>query len=251
MPRPRGNREHRRDRIAFPYRQSRRTRRVRARHTAAATCRSGHEGARRTNPLLWPSYEPQHVGTHQAAPRARHRRPAPDRQEQEMREVLASTSAVAGNAPPGCDANASPFRCGSRRVRGQQPRRLRRSRDAPLAAQTARILFLNQYFHPDRSATSQLLTELCEDLAEHHDVFVVTGRAELQRGTHQRRAGWSPESVTAGFASPACGRRRSIGPPMPGAALTNYGTYLTSSIGAGHWPTRRGRRPDRSRHRSA
>ena len=39
-----------------------------------------------------------------------------------------------------------------------------------------RILVLNQYFHPDRSATSQLLTELCEDLAEHHDVYVVTGR---------------------------------------------------------------------------
>jgi colanic acid biosynthesis glycosyl transferase WcaI len=39
-----------------------------------------------------------------------------------------------------------------------------------------RVLVLNQYFHPDQSATSQLLTELCEDLAEHHEVFVVTGR---------------------------------------------------------------------------
>ena len=39
-----------------------------------------------------------------------------------------------------------------------------------------RVLVLNQYFHPDRSATSQLLTELCEDLALSHDVIVVTGR---------------------------------------------------------------------------
>ena len=39
-----------------------------------------------------------------------------------------------------------------------------------------RILVLNQYFHPDRSATSQLLTELCEDLALVHEVTVVTGR---------------------------------------------------------------------------
>ena len=39
-----------------------------------------------------------------------------------------------------------------------------------------RILVVNQYFHPDRSATSQLLTELCEDLVEHHEVTVVTGR---------------------------------------------------------------------------
>ncbi len=39
-----------------------------------------------------------------------------------------------------------------------------------------RILVVNQYFHPDRSATAQLLTELCEDLAEHHAVTVVAGR---------------------------------------------------------------------------
>ena len=39
-----------------------------------------------------------------------------------------------------------------------------------------RILVLNQYFHPDRSAPARLLTELCEDLSEHHEVYVVTGR---------------------------------------------------------------------------
>jgi len=39
-----------------------------------------------------------------------------------------------------------------------------------------RILVLNQYFHPDQASTGQVLTELCEDLAEHHDVTVVAGR---------------------------------------------------------------------------
>ena len=54
-----------------------------------------------------------------------------------------------------------------------------------------RILVLNQYFHPDRSATSQLLTELCEDLSEDDDVFVVTGRPSYNAvdDTHVTRAG--------------------------------------------------------------
>jgi colanic acid biosynthesis glycosyl transferase WcaI len=92
-----------------------------------------------------------------------------------------------------------------------------------------RILVLNQYFHPDRSATSQLLTELCEDLARHHEVWVVTGRpsynpseATPSRGLVSReRHGdvrvarvWSTSFPRADMA----GR------------LTNYGTYLLSSI---------------------
>lgn len=92
-----------------------------------------------------------------------------------------------------------------------------------------RILVLNQYFHPDRSATSQLLTELCEDLARHHEVWVVTGRpsynpsdATASRGLVSReRHGdvrvarvWSTSFPRADMA----GR------------LTNYGTYLLSSV---------------------
>src|SRR5712691_3230337 len=38
------------------------------------------------------------------------------------------------------------------------------------------ILVINQYFFPDVASTGQLLTELCEDLAESHDVTVVAGR---------------------------------------------------------------------------
>ena len=38
-----------------------------------------------------------------------------------------------------------------------------------------RILVLNQYYWPGVEATAQLLTELCEALAEEYDVEVVTG----------------------------------------------------------------------------
>ena len=37
------------------------------------------------------------------------------------------------------------------------------------------LLVLNQYYWPGREATAVLLTELCEYLAEHYDVTVITG----------------------------------------------------------------------------
>lgn len=40
-----------------------------------------------------------------------------------------------------------------------------------------RLLVLNQYYWPGVEATAHLLTELCEELAETHDVTVVTGAA--------------------------------------------------------------------------
>jgi glycosyltransferase involved in cell wall biosynthesis len=93
-----------------------------------------------------------------------------------------------------------------------------------------RILVLNQYFYPDRSATSQLLTELCEDLAERHDVFVVTGRPSYNavhdtasRGvvSRERHGRVRVARVWSTTFDRAAG--------MPGR-LTNYGTYLASSI---------------------
>ncbi len=93
-----------------------------------------------------------------------------------------------------------------------------------------RILVLNQYFHPDRSATSQLLTELCEDLGLGHDVTVVTGRPSydpaypvssrglVSRERHRRvkvARVWSTQfDRSAGMA----GR------------VSNYATYLGSSL---------------------
>jgi putative colanic acid biosynthesis glycosyltransferase WcaI len=93
-----------------------------------------------------------------------------------------------------------------------------------------RILVLNQYFHPDRSASSRLLTELCEDLSEHHEVHVVTGRpsydpqypvqsrglvsAERHRRVHVSRVWSTGFDRSAGMA----------------ARLANYATYLPSSL---------------------
>jgi colanic acid biosynthesis glycosyl transferase WcaI len=95
-----------------------------------------------------------------------------------------------------------------------------------------RILVLNQYFHPDQSATSQLLTELCEDLAEHHQVYVVTGRPS-----------YNPTETTASrgvISRERHGRVRvarvwstSFDRARVSQRLVNYGTYLlTSCAGA-------------------
>src|SRR4030081_3763378 len=40
-----------------------------------------------------------------------------------------------------------------------------------------RLLVLNQYYRPGIEATANLLTELCEALAEEYDVTVITGAA--------------------------------------------------------------------------
>ncbi len=52
-----------------------------------------------------------------------------------------------------------------------------------------RLLFINRYFHPDLSATSQLLTELAEDLgARGHTVTVITGKTSYLDGEAPRPA---------------------------------------------------------------
>ena len=43
-----------------------------------------------------------------------------------------------------------------------------------------RLLVLNQYYWPGVEATAQLLTELCEALAEDFDIKVVTGQLHGQ-----------------------------------------------------------------------
>jgi colanic acid biosynthesis glycosyl transferase WcaI len=44
----------------------------------------------------------------------------------------------------------------------------------------SRLLVLNQYYWPGVEATANLLTELCEALAETHDVTVITGASRAQ-----------------------------------------------------------------------
>jgi colanic acid biosynthesis glycosyl transferase WcaI len=92
-----------------------------------------------------------------------------------------------------------------------------------------RILILNQYFHPDRSATSQLLTELSEDLARHHEVWVVCGRPSYNpeapvasRGLVSRER--HGEVKVARVWSTSFDRSAMAG------RLTNYGTYVGSSL---------------------
>ena len=92
-----------------------------------------------------------------------------------------------------------------------------------------RILVLNQYFYPDCSATSQLLTELCEDLARHHDVFVVTGRPSYNASTGTGSKGLVSKELhgrvrVARVWSTAFDRSHM------GRRFTNYGTYLASSV---------------------
>ena len=41
--------------------------------------------------------------------------------------------------------------------------------------QRKKILFINQYYYPDKASTGQLLTELCEWLAEHFDLTALVG----------------------------------------------------------------------------
>ena len=57
-----------------------------------------------------------------------------------------------------------------------------------------RILAVNQFYAPDMSATSQLLTQLCEDLAAHgHEVSVIASRGKYLGGQRlperEQRAG--------------------------------------------------------------
>jgi colanic acid biosynthesis glycosyl transferase WcaI len=92
-----------------------------------------------------------------------------------------------------------------------------------------RILVVNQYFHPDLASTGQLLTELCEDLTEHHEVTVVVGRPSydpIERGgarglVHEEAHGKVRVLRTWSTSFP---RRNMIG------RVSNYGTYLGSSM---------------------
>lgn len=92
-----------------------------------------------------------------------------------------------------------------------------------------RILVLNQYFHPDQSATSQLLTELCEDLAQDHLVFVVTGRpsynpaeATPSRGLVSKE--WLGSVRVARVWSTSFDRS------VMARRLVNYASYLSCSV---------------------
>jgi glycosyltransferase involved in cell wall biosynthesis len=99
-------------------------------------------------------------------------------------------------------------------------------------ARKPRLLVLNQYYWPGIEATAQLLTELCEALAEDMDVTVVTGvlhshEAEPRHTTHN-----GVEIVRV--PSTSFERSKLL------ARASNYASYLTSALLRGV----RGTRPD-------
>jgi colanic acid biosynthesis glycosyl transferase WcaI len=95
-----------------------------------------------------------------------------------------------------------------------------------------RLLVLNQYYWPGVEATAQLLTELCEALAEDLEVKVVTGQLHSQEEEPRRSVRNGVEIVRV--PSTSFERSKLL------ARASNYATYLTRALLSGL----RGRRPD-------
>ncbi len=92
-----------------------------------------------------------------------------------------------------------------------------------------RLLVLNQYYWPGVEATANLLTELCEALAETHDVTVITGRS---RGQPRRQTRNGVDIVRV--RSTMLDRSRILGRAL------NYVSYVVGLV----WRAVLSRRPD-------
>jgi colanic acid biosynthesis glycosyl transferase WcaI len=95
-----------------------------------------------------------------------------------------------------------------------------------------RLLVLNQYYWPGVEATAQLLTELCEALAQEMDITVVTG---VLHG-HEEEPRHAVHNGVRIVRVPSTSYERS----KIAARAANYGTYLTKALVTGL----RERRPD-------
>jgi colanic acid biosynthesis glycosyl transferase WcaI len=95
-----------------------------------------------------------------------------------------------------------------------------------------RLLVLNQYYWPGVEATAQLLTELCEALAEDVDVTVVTGVLHGHEAEPRKLVRNGVEIIRV--PSTSFERSRLL------ARASNYLTYLSNALLRGL----RGRRPD-------
>jgi glycosyltransferase involved in cell wall biosynthesis len=104
----------------------------------------------------------------------------------------------------------------------------------PARARRLRILVVNQYFHPDRSATAQLLTDLCEDLSRHHEIHVVAGRPSYNQAQSLDNVATDRHNDVRISRAWSTTFDRAW---MPGR-LTNYATYLTTSLAAAITATR-------------
>src|SRR6266498_176961 len=95
-----------------------------------------------------------------------------------------------------------------------------------------RLLVLNQYYWPGVEATAQLLTELCEALAEDADITVVTGVLHGHEGEPRKLVRNGVEIVRV--PSTSFERSRLL------ARASNYLTYLSNAL----LRSSRRRRPD-------
>jgi glycosyltransferase involved in cell wall biosynthesis len=100
------------------------------------------------------------------------------------------------------------------------------------ARRKPRLLVLNQYYWPGVEATAQLLTELCEALAEEMEITVVTG---VLRG-HEDRPRREVQNGVEVIRVPSTSFERS----KIFARAANYASYLTNALFRGV----RGPRPD-------
>lgn len=88
-----------------------------------------------------------------------------------------------------------------------------------------RILFVNQFYAPDESATAELLAELCEDLAAAgHEVAVVASRGRYEGGTP-----FPPRELRRGVAVTRC-PATSLGKATTAARLTDYLSFSLTGL---------------------
>src|SRR6185312_5414065 len=92
----------------------------------------------------------------------------------------------------------------------------------PCAVRRMRLLVLNQYYWPGVEATAQLLTELCEALAEEMDVRVVTAVLHGHEGEPRHAVQNGVEIVRV--PSTSYERSRIL------FRASNYASYLTSAL---------------------
>ena len=89
------------------------------------------------------------------------------------------------------------------------------------SARRPRLLVLNQYYAPGVEATAQLLTELCQSLAEEYDVRVLTGRLRGHGAARRSR-----EDGVQVIRVPSASFERS----RLGLRALNYLTYLALAL---------------------
>ena len=90
------------------------------------------------------------------------------------------------------------------------------------ASRKPRLLVLNQYYWPGIEATAQLLTELCEALADEIDVSVVTGVLHGHEDQPRREVHSGVEIVRV--PSTSFERSKLL------ARASNYLTYLSNAL---------------------